>query len=124
MNGCNNESRLPLVAVREEFIMPRFDPVQSNFTAGEVSPKLLGNFQIDKYKQGLNKAENFMVEPTGGVRRRGGFKYVATVKTSANVTILQEFRYKDETVDNDLMPSYRKGVDDIYSNRINDHFNQ
>ena len=76
--------------------MPLFDPVQTNFSAGEVSPRLLGNFQIDKYKQGLKTLENMFVQPHGGVSRRGGFKYVAEVKTSAKVTIIREFKYKDE----------------------------
>ena len=76
--------------------MPRFDPVQSNFVAGEISPKVLGNFELDKYKQGLNKAENVVVEPTGGVYRRGGTKYVASTKYSNKNAILKEFKYKDE----------------------------
>jgi len=76
--------------------MPRFDPVQSNFTVGEISPKVLGNFELENYKQGLNKAENVIIEPYGGVRRRGGTEYVATVKDSSKDTIVQEFKYKDE----------------------------
>jgi len=45
--------------------MPRFDPVQSNFTVGEISPKVLGNFELERYKQGLSKAENVIIESTG-----------------------------------------------------------
>jgi len=76
--------------------MPRFDPVQSNFTGGEFGPRLLGNFELEKYKQGLKTLENFLVQPSGGVSRRGGFKYVAEVKDSSKITILHEFNYKDE----------------------------
>ena len=76
--------------------MPRFDPVQTNFTAGELSPRLKGNFQLDKYKQGLQTLENMLVQPHGGVSRRGGFKYVAEVKTSSKTTVLHSFNYKDE----------------------------
>ena len=76
--------------------MPRFDPVQTNFSAGEISPRLLGNFQIDKYKQGLKTLENMFVQTHGGVSRRGGSKYVAEVKDSSKVTVLHPFKYKDE----------------------------
>ncbi|GAG99592.1 unnamed protein product, partial [marine sediment metagenome] len=76
--------------------MPSFDPVQTNFSAGEVSPTVLGNFELEKYKQGSQRLDNFICKAQGGVERRGGFKYVAEVKDSAKTTILQEFRYKNE----------------------------
>lgn len=76
--------------------MPRFDPIQTNFSAGEISPRLKGNFQIDKYKQGLQTLENMFVQTHGGVSRRGGSKYVAEVKDSSKVTVLHSFKYKDE----------------------------
>ena len=76
--------------------MPSFDPSQTNFTAGELSPRLLGNFLIDKYKQGTKTLENMLVQPHGGTSRRGGFKYVAEVKDNSKTTILQEFKFKDE----------------------------
>lgn len=76
--------------------MPRVDPVQSNFTAGEVSPKLFGNFEIEKYKQALATCNNAIVEVTGGVRRRGGTEFIKEVKDSADTTILQKFSYKGE----------------------------
>lgn len=76
--------------------MPRFDPVQSNFTGGEFSPRLLGNFELEKYTQGVKTLENLLVQPYGGVSRRGGFRYVTAVKDSSKTIILQEFKYKDE----------------------------
>jgi len=76
--------------------MPRIDPIQEAFTAGEISPRLLGRTSLDLYKAGLSKCENFLVYPHGGVTKRGGFRYVAEVKDSTKITILQKFNYKDE----------------------------
>ena len=76
--------------------MPRIDPIQEAFTAGEISPRLLGRVSLDLYKAGLSKCENFLVYPHGGVTKRGGFRYVAEVKDSTKTTILQKFNYKDE----------------------------
>lgn len=76
--------------------MPRIDPIQESFTAGEISPRLLGRISLDLYKAGLSKCENFLVYPHGGVTKRGGFRYVAKVKDSTKTTILQKFNYKDE----------------------------
>jgi len=76
--------------------MPRIDPIQEAFTAGEISPRLLGRVSLDLYKAGLSKCENFLVYPHGGVTKRGGFRYVAEVKDSTKTTVLQKFNYKDE----------------------------
>ena len=76
--------------------MPRIDPLQESFVAGEISPRLWGRTSLDLYKAGLGKCENFLVYPHGGVTKRGGFRYVAEVKDSTKTTILQKFNYKDE----------------------------
>ena len=73
----------------------RFSAIQSNFTAGEVSPKFWGRVELEKYLTGLAIAENMIVQPHGGVIRRGGFHYVAGVKDSSKVTRLVEFNYKN-----------------------------
>lgn len=72
-----------------------FDVIQSNFTAGELSPKLKGRVDLEKYLAGLAVCENMIVRPSGGVSKRGGFHYAASVKDPAKTTTLIAFRYND-----------------------------
>lgn len=46
--------------------------IQSNMTAGEIAPTLRGRIDINKYYNGLSKAENVIILPHGGLRRRPG----------------------------------------------------
>lgn len=46
--------------------------IQSNMTAGVLAPTLRGRVDIDKYYNGMSTAENVMILPHGGVRRRPG----------------------------------------------------
>jgi hypothetical protein len=57
---------------------------QSNFTAGELSPKLKGRFDISRYPNGAKTMENFLVHQAGGAMFRPGTKFVSEVKTSAD----------------------------------------
>jgi len=52
--------------------------IQNSFLSGELSPLVKGNITLAQYYQGLEQAKNVMVVPQGGVKRRGGLKYVAT----------------------------------------------
>lgn len=56
--------------------------VQTNFSAGELSPRIQGFVDSEVYKAGLATLENGIVLPQGGVRKRNGTYYAATVKTS------------------------------------------
>jgi hypothetical protein len=62
--------------------------IQTNFTAGELSPILYGHVNLDKYANGVKEATNVAIKPHGAVRRRNGTKYISEVKTSANKTRL------------------------------------
>ena len=63
--------------------MPKVFPVQTNFTAGEFSPRLLGRVDVAKYGNALKPMENAFVLPHGGVKRRGGMNFVAHTKVTA-----------------------------------------
>jgi hypothetical protein len=67
--------------------------LQSNFTLGEISPKLEGRVDFAKYSNGANAMENFLVLPYGGARRRPGTYFVSEVKTSAKATRLVPFQF-------------------------------
>lgn len=49
---------------------------QTNFTGGELSPWLLGRSDIDRYLNGAEVMENFVVRHQGGVVRRRGTQLI------------------------------------------------
>ncbi|MCE3246799.1 MAG: hypothetical protein K0R41_624, partial [Geminicoccaceae bacterium] len=50
---------------------------QTDFSAGELDPRMLGRTELRSYLSGAAKLRNVVVETTGGVRRRPGLAYVA-----------------------------------------------
>ncbi|TDT81968.1 hypothetical protein EDC59_11919 [Pseudodesulfovibrio indicus] len=52
-------------------------PAITNFTAGEISPRLEGRTDLSKYFNGCRVLENFHVHPHGGTSRRSGFRFAA-----------------------------------------------
>ncbi len=57
--------------------MTRAFLTQTDFTAGELDPRLLGRTDLSSYQSGAAKLRNVVVETTGGVRRRPGMAYYA-----------------------------------------------
>jgi hypothetical protein len=51
---------------------------QTNFSAGELDPRMLGRTDLRAFENGAAKLRNVVVETTGGVRRRPGMAFVAT----------------------------------------------
>ena len=60
--------------------------IQTNFTAGEVTPRLLGRVDIQRYGNACKLAENVNVVIQGGVRRRDGLGFVYQAKDVGTVT--------------------------------------
>ena len=73
--------------------MSKASYIQTNFTAGELSPRLEGRTDISKYANGCQTLKNMVVQPHGGVTRRGGTKYIAEVKTSSKRVELVPFEF-------------------------------
>src|SRR5438105_989861 len=71
--------------------MPRVVYNQTNFTAGEISPRTLGRVDIDCYDNGVEKCENALPLIHGGVTNRYGSKWVAEAKNSAKKARLIPF---------------------------------
>lgn len=65
----------------------------TNFTAGELSPRLDGRTDLNKYFNGSKTLENMVVHPHGGASRRPGTKFVHEVKSSAAATRLIPFEF-------------------------------
>ncbi len=73
--------------------MPKTSPITSNFTAGELSPRLLGRVDVEQYFNGARKLENMLIAPYGGAKNRPGSYYVATVKDSDDATRIISFEF-------------------------------
>ena len=64
--------------------MARSAPAFSSFTAGEISPRLEGRTNIEKYREGLSDLTNMVVMPHGGVTRRPGTEFLGQCASSSN----------------------------------------
>ena len=56
--------------------MSRITQYQSNFTAGEIDPLLVGRVDIQQYASAVSKATNVVMLPQGGFERRPGSKFL------------------------------------------------
>lgn len=65
--------------------MPRVTLIQTNFTAGELAPRLMGRVDIARYQNGAKTIENAHPLTHGGCQRRPGSLFVAEAK-NANKT--------------------------------------
>jgi hypothetical protein len=74
--------------------MVKSAPSLSAFTAGELSPKLEGRIDLEKYRTGCSELTNFLILPQGGATRRPGTEYLGQVKDSADITRLIPFQFK------------------------------
>ena len=95
--------------------MARSAPAFSSFTAGEISPRLEGRIDIDKYREGLSNLTNMVVMPHGGATRRPGTEFLGQVKDNSVKTRLIPFQFK--TTDtyilefgDQVMRVYRNGL--------------
>ena len=65
----------------------------TNFTGGELSPRLDGRNDLTKYTSGCATLENLVVYPHGAAARRPGSTFVAEVADSDNKTRLIPFEF-------------------------------
>ena len=66
----------------------KVDVVQTNFTSGELSPRMSGRVDVARYANGVKKLRNFIALPQGGAERRPGTRYRGTAQMPGR---LQEF---------------------------------
>ena len=76
--------------------MARVAAQLTNFTAGELSPRLDGRNDLAKYSAGCSTVENMVIYPHGAAARRPGTQYVASVKTPSAKTRLIPFEFSTE----------------------------
>jgi len=73
--------------------MPRVNPIQQTFNAGELSPLLAARTRMDRFAAGLDTCLNLIPLVEGAVMRRPGTRYVAAVKDSSAKTRLLGFQF-------------------------------
>ncbi len=73
--------------------MPKINFQQTNFTAGEISPKVVGRVDIDRYANSAKEMVNCHPTLHGGAIRRDGTRFVKATKTAANLARLLPFIY-------------------------------
>lgn len=77
--------------------MARLTYSQTSFNAGELSPRLYGQVNFNKYVNGVETAENVVCLPHGPIKRRNGSKYIANAKDSSTNVRLIKFQFdKDD----------------------------
>lgn len=71
--------------------MTALDVELTNFTAGELSPRLRGRVDLDQYHNGCETLLNMVVMPQGGATRRPGTRNVAVYGDSTHSVALVPF---------------------------------
>lgn len=62
--------------------MPKASEIRTNFTAGELSTLINSRTQFQRYFNGSETLENWVVLVQGPIFRRKGFKFIGEVKDS------------------------------------------
>lgn len=73
--------------------MSKVVTIQTDFTAGELSPRLLARTDLDLYKKGTKTFENMICLPHGGSQRAPGFIFVDELYDSTQKGQLFRFVY-------------------------------
>jgi hypothetical protein len=87
--------------------MPRANHIQTNCTAGELSPRLLGRVDITRYGNALATCENAYPLTHGGANRRPGLRFIADTKTDAKKSRMLPFVFSS-------VQAYALEVGDLY----------
>ncbi|PCI96671.1 MAG: hypothetical protein COB14_09885 [Alphaproteobacteria bacterium] len=92
--------------------MTRIRDMKTTFTAGEVSPELLGRGDLRAYDNGALALRNVFINPTGGVKRRFGLGYIDSAAGDGKL-IAFEFNTQQTAL---LVITY--GQIDVYSSGV------
>ena len=97
--------------------MPKSQFQQTSFASGELSPLLMGRTDLDQYYRGAQDAENVVIVPQGGVKRRPGTKFIDTVvKPLVRQAAINPFigQFNNQTVGGNPL-TINDGNDNTYS---------
>lgn len=76
--------------------MPRANPIQSAFNAGEIGPRLAARVDFAKYQNAGARVENLIPLPQGGLARRPGTRFIAPAQDHAKRSRLIPFEFSTE----------------------------
>ncbi len=76
--------------------MAKATSIQTSFTSGEISPRLLGRVDLDQYYAGAGTCLNFALMPHGGVVKRSGLRFIAEAKHHDRKCRLVPFEFSTE----------------------------
>lgn len=93
--------------------MPRLTTQQTNFTAGELSPRLYGHTDIARYQNGARTIRNALPLVHGGIRRRYGSLFVGEAKHADKACMLVPYVFSRDQ-------SYMLEFGDLYIRVIKD----
>ena len=86
--------------------MPRLNYIQTNFTAGEISPLLFGQVDYPKYYNSCSTLKNFTIDVQGGIQRRVGTRFVTSTKNDGEVRLVSFIFSREESYILEFGPSY------------------
>ena len=75
--------------------MARVSTIITNFTSGEITPRLHGRVDANLYNSAAQTLQNMLVYPQGGVTRRPGTKYAGSSKDGGKIRLMP-FEFSDE----------------------------
>ncbi len=75
--------------------MSRLQMYKNSFTAGEISPRLLGRGDLSAYENGAAILRNVFIHPTGGLSRRSGLRFVDTARGTGRMV---SFEFNTEQI--------------------------
>lgn len=67
--------------------------LQSTFSRGELDPELIHRSELELFRSSLAECENFITLKRGGLRRRGGTKFIGELKDTADGGWLIPFEF-------------------------------
>ncbi|WP_298986226.1 hypothetical protein [uncultured Roseibium sp.] len=67
--------------------------LQATFSRGELDPELIYRSDLELFRSSLERCENFITLKRGGLRRRGGTKFIGEMKNSSQGGWLIPFEF-------------------------------
>ena len=90
--------------------MPKSQFQQTSFASGELSPLILGRTDLEQYYKGAQDAQNVVIVPQGGVKRRPGTQFVESIVRALT----------RQTAINPTMPAAPAGDEVTEGDKMND----
>ena len=84
--------------------MARFVSFQTNFSTGELDPRLRSRVDLEQYNNSLEQATNVVIQPQCGMKRRPGLKHIFELPNTSTESAVNGVR---------LIP-FEFNVDDSY----------